>query len=166
MPAAHSNRWVLLVTVAAGLLLIVLDNFNSLRPCLPDAQAWRRHGAQGCWIINAYPSSWPACCSTRDWAPGSPAHVPHRPRAVPVSRRLAYSFISGNPDQGAGSALAMIRGDDTTRPHPRHFEDDRERNIAIYDLGVVVGRRHCARMIIGFCSMGISGGVGCSSMCR
>lgn len=55
MPAAHSNRWVLLVTVAAGLLLIVLDN-SVLYTALPTLT--RELGAtatQGLWIINAYP---------------------------------------------------------------------------------------------------------------
>lgn len=55
MPAAHSNRWVLLVTVAAGLLLIVLDN-SALYTALPTLT--RELGAtatQGLWIINAYP---------------------------------------------------------------------------------------------------------------
>lgn len=55
MTASHSNRWVLLITVAAGLLLIVLDN-SVLYTALPTLT--RELGAtatQGLWIINAYP---------------------------------------------------------------------------------------------------------------
>ncbi|MCW2247808.1 DHA2 family multidrug resistance protein-like MFS transporter [Azospirillum fermentarium] len=55
MTASHSNRWVLLVTVAAGLLLITLDN-SVLYTALPTLT--RELGAsqtQGLWIINAYP---------------------------------------------------------------------------------------------------------------
>lgn len=55
MTASHSNRWVLLVTVAAGLLLITLDN-SILYTALPTLT--RELGAsstQGLWIINAYP---------------------------------------------------------------------------------------------------------------
>ena len=55
MTTSHSNRWVLLVTVAAGLLLITLDN-SVLYTALPTLT--RELGAsqtQGLWIINAYP---------------------------------------------------------------------------------------------------------------
>lgn len=55
MTASHSNRWLLLVTVAAGLLLITLDN-SVLYTALPTLT--RELGAtttQGLWIINAYP---------------------------------------------------------------------------------------------------------------
>ena len=53
MTASHSNRWLLLVTVAAGLLLITLDN-SVLYTALPTLT--RELGAtttQGLWIINA-----------------------------------------------------------------------------------------------------------------
>lgn len=55
MPSSHSNRWLLLLTVGAGLLLITLDN-SVLYTALPTLT--RELGAsatQGLWIINAYP---------------------------------------------------------------------------------------------------------------
>lgn len=55
MPSSHSNRWLLLLTVGTGLLLITLDN-SVLYTALPTLT--RELGAsatQGLWIINAYP---------------------------------------------------------------------------------------------------------------
>jgi DHA2 family multidrug resistance protein-like MFS transporter len=55
MTTSSSNRWLLLVTVAAGLLLITIDN-SVLYTALPTLT--RELGAtstQGLWIINAYP---------------------------------------------------------------------------------------------------------------
>lgn len=55
MPNAHPHRWYLLVAVAAGLLLVTLDN-SVLFTALPTLTA--QLGAtpsQGLWIINAYP---------------------------------------------------------------------------------------------------------------
>lgn len=55
MTASHSNRWVLLVTVAAGLLLITLDN-SVLYTALPTlTRELHASQTQGLWIINAYP---------------------------------------------------------------------------------------------------------------
>ena len=55
MPASHSNRWLLLVTVAAGLLLITLDN-SVLYTALPTlTRELHASSTQGLWIINAYP---------------------------------------------------------------------------------------------------------------
>lgn len=51
----NSNRWILLITVAAGLLLVTLDN-SVLYTALPTLT--RELGAtasQSLWIINAYP---------------------------------------------------------------------------------------------------------------
>ncbi len=55
MPPAYSSRWLVLVTVAAGLLLITIDN-SVLYTALPTLT--RDLGAsatEGLWIINAYP---------------------------------------------------------------------------------------------------------------
>jgi len=55
MTVSPRNRWAVLVTVAAGLLLITLDN-SILYTALPTLT--RELGAtqtQGLWIINAYP---------------------------------------------------------------------------------------------------------------
>ena len=55
MTATKDRRWSLLVTVAASLLLITLDN-SVLYTALPTLT--RELGAsatQGLWIINAYP---------------------------------------------------------------------------------------------------------------
>lgn len=55
MTTSHSNRWVLLVTVAAGLLLITLDN-SVLYTALPTlTRELHASQTQGLWIINAYP---------------------------------------------------------------------------------------------------------------
>lgn len=55
MTASHSNRWMLLVTVAAGLLLITLDN-SVLYTALPTlTRELDASSTQGLWIINAYP---------------------------------------------------------------------------------------------------------------
>src|SRR5690606_31161072 len=55
MTASHSNRWVLLVTVAAGLLLITLDN-TVLYTALPTlTRELHATSTQALWIINAYP---------------------------------------------------------------------------------------------------------------
>lgn len=55
MTASHSNRWLLLVTVAAGLLLITLDN-SVLYTALPTlTRELHASSTQGLWIINAYP---------------------------------------------------------------------------------------------------------------
>lgn len=55
MTESHANRWTLLVTVAAGLLLITLDNsvlYTALPTLTRDLGA---SAAQALWIINAYP---------------------------------------------------------------------------------------------------------------
>ncbi|MBB3801913.1 DHA2 family multidrug resistance protein-like MFS transporter [Xanthomonas arboricola] len=55
MPSAHNTRWLLLITVAAGLLLITLDN-SVLYTALPTlASELGASPAQALWIINAYP---------------------------------------------------------------------------------------------------------------
>lgn len=55
MTSTHSNRWVLLLTVGAGLLLITLDN-SVLYTALPTlTRELNATATQGLWIINAYP---------------------------------------------------------------------------------------------------------------
>ncbi|MBJ9133201.1 MFS transporter, partial [Citrobacter freundii] len=55
MPVFHANRWLLLLTVGAGLLLITLDN-SVLYTALPTLiQELGATSTQGLWIINAYP---------------------------------------------------------------------------------------------------------------
>lgn len=55
MPIKTTNRWLLLVTVAAGLLLITLDN-SVLYTALPTlAEELHATPNQALWIINAYP---------------------------------------------------------------------------------------------------------------
>ena len=55
MTSTHSNRWLLLLTVGAGLLLITLDN-SVLYTALPTlTRELGASAAQGLWIINAYP---------------------------------------------------------------------------------------------------------------
>ncbi|EPJ2775209.1 MFS transporter [Klebsiella pneumoniae] len=55
MPSFHSNRWLLLLTVGAGLLLITLDN-SVLYTALPTlTRELDASSTQSLWIINAYP---------------------------------------------------------------------------------------------------------------
>lgn len=55
MTSSHSNRWILLLTVGAGLLLITLDN-SVLYTALPTlTRELHATSTQGLWIINAYP---------------------------------------------------------------------------------------------------------------
>ncbi|MFV0285103.1 MAG: MFS transporter, partial [Demequina sp.] len=53
--AAGPQRWAVLATVSAGLLMIVLDN-SILYTALPTLTAdLGATGSQALWIINAYP---------------------------------------------------------------------------------------------------------------
>ena len=55
MTSTHANRWLLLLTVGAGLLLITLDN-SVLYTALPTlTRELHATATQGLWIINAYP---------------------------------------------------------------------------------------------------------------
>lgn len=55
MSSTHANRWILLLTVGAGLLLITLDN-SVLYTALPTlTRELHATATQGLWIINAYP---------------------------------------------------------------------------------------------------------------
>ena len=55
MIPSKSQRWSLLVTVAAGLLLVTLDN-SVLYTALPTlTHELHASATQGLWIINAYP---------------------------------------------------------------------------------------------------------------
>lgn len=55
MSTPHPHRWLLLVTVAAGLLLVTLDN-SVLYTALPTlTHELHATATQGLWIINAYP---------------------------------------------------------------------------------------------------------------
>ncbi|KLD71185.1 MFS transporter [Xanthomonas pisi] len=55
MRSSHNTRWLLLITVAAGLLLITLDN-SVLYTALPTlSRELGASPAEALWIINAYP---------------------------------------------------------------------------------------------------------------
>lgn len=55
MTLSKRQRWALLATVAAGLLLITLDN-SILYTALPTlTEELGATGSQALWIINAYP---------------------------------------------------------------------------------------------------------------
>ncbi|WP_254077143.1 MFS transporter [Pseudomonas aeruginosa] len=173
MPAAHSNRWVLLVTVAAGLLLIVLDN-SVLYTALPTLT--RELGAtatQGLWIINAYPLVM-AGLLLGTGTLGD--RIGHRRMFLiglvlfgvasivaaysPTAEILigARAFLAVGAAAMMPATLALIRVT---------FEDDRERNIAIAiwgslsvvgaALGPIIGGFLLGHFWWGRCS---------SSMCR
>lgn len=134
-PAAR--RWLLLLTVTAGLLLITLDNtvlYTALPTLTTDLGAT---SSQGLWIINAYPLAMAGLLL----AAGTLGdRVGHRPLfmtglAVFGLASLAAAF---SPTPGALIAARALLGVGAAAMMPATlalirvtFHDERERNVAI-----------------------------------
>ena len=143
MPVFHANRWLLLLTVGAGLLLITLDN-SVLYTALPTLiQELGATSTQGLWIINAYPL---VMAGLLLGAGTLGDRIGHRRMFLiglalfglasllaafsPTAEALigARAFLAVGAAAMMPATLALIRVT---------FEDERERNIAIAIWGTL-----------------------------
>ncbi|WP_410657554.1 MFS transporter [Amycolatopsis sp. lyj-112] len=137
MALSPARRWTLLVTVAAGLLLIMLDN-SILYTAVPTlTRELGAGGSESLWIINAYPLTMAGLLLG---AGTLGDRVGHRRMfliglAVFGAASLMAAF-SPNPEILVAARILLAVGAASMMPATLAliriaFEDERERNIAI-----------------------------------
>ena len=169
MSTPHPHRWLLLVTVAAGLLLVTLDN-SVLTPRAHAHPRTARNGHSGVRIINAYPLVMAGLLLGTGTLGDRIGHrrmflfglvifwrgVAGRCFLPTASRdrRPRISCRGGRHDAGT---LALIRVT---------FDDERERNLAIAVWGSLSVVGAALGPIVGGLLLSHFCGAGVSSMCQ